>query len=185
MAAKKHHRKARHKSGAAGAHHKRRRVSGTKTTRRRRRVGAHEKMKDAVLMAAGVAAGAIVTPFIVQGITTAMGSGASAIPAWMVPGGGFATGAIIMGVSKGNHLVAGFGAGMAAIGAVMAANEIGLSEPGISGTAFSNNAAPGAVAVTRSVGCNNRVGSPQKFVNNSVGSTDRMQAMAVGALYSN
>lgn len=139
-------------------------------------------MHDAVLFGAGVAGGAIVTPFLVQGINSALGSAASQVPSWMVPGGGFATGVVVAGLAKGNMLLKGFGAGMAAIGAVMAANEAGLSEPGISGSAFANNAAPGATAVTTSLGCA-KVG--RGFVDTTVGSTSRMETMAIGALYSN
>lgn len=184
-AKKKHHKKGRRKSGAAGTHHRRRRVSGVRTTRRRRRVGAHEKLKDAVLLVVGAGLGGVVTPFIVQAVNTAA-SGITGMPAWMVPAGGVLTGAAVAGVGLAhkNYLAVGFGGGMAGVGAAMAANEMGLSEPGISGTAFSNNAAPGATAVTQSLGCR-KVGSPQKFVNQTVGNVDRMQAMAIGALYSN
>ena len=182
MSKKKHKRKSSRRVGKTTTAHKRRRVSGT-TSRRRRRVGAGGNLHDTILFAAGVVGGAIVTPFGIQAINTAMGSGASAVPGWMVPGGAFATGVVISGVAKNNQLLKGLGAGMAAVGAVMAANEIGLSEPGVSGTAFANNAAPGATAVSRSVGC--KVGSPQRFVNNSVGSVSRMEAQAIGALYSN
>lgn len=166
--------------------HHRRRVSGH-TTRRRRRVGASDTIKNAVLLGVGALGGGIITPFLVQGINTAMGSGASAIPAWMVPGGGAATGIVIAGVgfAHKNPLMIGFGGGMAGIGGAMAANEIGLSEPGISGTAFSNNSAPGSTAATTSIGCRSKVGSPQRYVNNSVGNMSRMEAQAIGALYSN
>lgn len=187
-AKKKHHKKSGRKRSASGTK-SRRRVAGTKSTRRRRRVGAHEKLKDAVLLAVGVGAGAVVTPFVVQAITTGLGSATSSLPGWMIPGGAFATGAVVAGAGLGkkSHLVTGFGAGMAAVGAVMTANEMGLNEPGIAGTAFSNNAAPGARAVTTSVGCRKRVGSPQRYVNTTVGkmSTQRARTMAIGALYSN
>lgn len=162
-------------------------MSGT-THRRRRRVSGANKVHDAVLLGAGVVAGAVITPFIVQMVNTALGSNAATMPAWLVPGGGLATGMVgaIIGESMNNKLLLGAGCGMAAIGAVMAANESGLlNEPGISGTAFANNAAPGATAVTTSLGCRNGVGSPQRFVNQTVGNMSSLEQQAIGALYSN
>jgi hypothetical protein len=88
-------------------------------------------------------------------------------------------------MARGNKLVEGLGAGFGSVGAVMAINETGiLNEPGISGTAFSNNAAPGATAATTSIGCR-KVGNPQQYMNNSVGNMSNRQNMAIGALWSN
>lgn len=185
MATKKKRKKVHRRAGATHHAKPKRRVSGT-THRRRRRVSGANKVHDAILLGVGVVGGAIVTPYIVQALNTAMGTN-SGIPAWLVPAGGFVTGltGAVIGESMNNKLLLGAGCGMAAIGGAMAANEFGLNEPGISGTAFANNAAPGATAATTSIGCRGKVGSPQRYVNNSVGNTSRMETMAIGALYSN
>lgn len=181
-AKKKHHRKSARRHTGAARH---RRVSGRKTTRRRRRVGKHEALTDAIVMGVGLVGGAVLTPFVIQGVSTSLGSAAASMPAWMVPGGALATGAVVAGVSlkHKNHFFTGVGAGMAAIGAVLVANEAGLNEPGISGTAFSNNAAPGSSAVTTSVGCRKMGARP--FLSNTVGNMSSLEAQAIGALYSN
>lgn len=181
-AKKKHHSKTRRRHPGGTKH---RRVTGKKTIRRRRRVGKHEALTDAIVMGVGLVGGAVLTPFVIQGVNTALGAAAASMPAWMVPGGALATGAVVAGVSLNhkNHFFTGLGAGMAAIGAVMVANEAGLNEPGIAGTAFSNNAAPGSSAVTTSIGCRRSVG--QAHLSNSVGNMSSMEAQAIGALYSN
>lgn len=145
----------------------------------------HKSIKEAAMFAGGIALGAVIAPFGVQAINTALGSNAATIPGWMVPLGGFATGVVVAGIgmSHNSHGIMGLGAGIAAVGAVMTANEAGLSEPGISGTAFSNNTAPGARAVTTSIG-NRRMGSPQRFINTTVGSMQDCEVKAIGALYS-
>lgn len=183
MATRKKHKKAHRRAGAT--HHsrtKKRRVSGT-THRRRRKVGAN-KLHEAVLFGAGLVAGAAVAPFAVQMGNTALGANAATMPAWMVPGAVAATGLVVHSVARGNKLIEGLGAGFGAVGTVMAINETGiLNEPGISGTAFSNNSAPGSHAATTSIGCKRSVGNPQRYVTNSVGSS--REAMAIGALWSN
>jgi hypothetical protein len=185
VATKKRRKKAHRRAGAS--HHRKtthkRKVSGT-THRRRRRVSGANKVHDAILLGVGILAGAGLTPFLVQMVKTALGSNAATMPAWLIPAGGFATGmtGAVLAESMNNKLLLGAGAGMAAVGGVMMLNESGLiNEPGISGTAFANNAAPGATAATTSIGCR-KVGSPQRYVNNSVGNTE---TMAIGALYSN
>jgi hypothetical protein len=163
--------------------HKKKKV-GAKKGHRRHRVGAGGKFERAALMGLGVIGGAILTPFLVQGVTTALGSGAASIPAWMIPGGGALTGGAIMTFGEKMPIVAGFGAGMLAVGGVMAANEIGLNEPGIAGLASSNNAPPGTRALSNAVGCN-KIGGPNAYINTTVGAHKRYRkAMAVGALIS-
>jgi hypothetical protein len=189
MATRKRHHKKSHRKVGKKTTHRRRRVSGRTTTRRRRRVGAsgvHQSLKDAAMLLGGVALGAVIAPFGVQAINTALGSNAATIPGWMVPLGGFATGGVIAGIgmTHKSHGLIGLGAGIAAVGAVMTANEAGLSEPGIAGTAFSNNTAPGARAITTSVGSRKRIGSPSAFMNNSVGNMKECEVQAIGALYS-
>jgi hypothetical protein len=184
---KRKHKTTRRRVGKHHTAHKRRRVSG-RPVRRRRRVGAsgaHKTLVDAAMLAGGVALGAIIAPFGIQAVNTALGSNAANMPGWMVPFGGFATGAVVaaVGMSHGSHGLTGLGAGIAAVGAVMTANEGGLSEPGIAGTAFANNAAPGATAATNSIGNRRRVGSPQRFINTTVGSMSDMEMKAIGALY--
>jgi hypothetical protein len=138
------------------------------------------------MLLGGVALGAVIAPFGVQAVNTALGANAANMPGWMVPFGAFASGGVVAGIgmSHKSHGLIGLGAGIAAVGAVMTANEAGLSEPGISGTAFSNNTAPGARALTTSVGSRRRVGSPSAFMNNSVGTMQDVEMKAIAGLYS-
>jgi hypothetical protein len=181
MATKKRRRKT-HRVGAkkhTRRHHApRRKVSG----RRRRRVGASD-FHESLIMGAGVALGAIVTPFGIQAINTALGAATAQMPGWMVPGGAALTGGAIAYVGRKNPFALGFGAGMLAIGAVETANEAGLNEPGISGLAMSNNS---GVAMARAVGCGKKMGGPVNYVNQTVGARKRSRKnYAIGAFYSN
>jgi hypothetical protein len=130
----------------------------------------------------GIAGGGILAPFAIQMVNTALGSNAASMPGWMVPAGGGLTGVVIAAMAD-MPVLKGFGAGFGGVCAAMAANEAGISEPGISGTAFSNNAAPGATAATASIG-RRSIGSPQRFVNTVVGNMKDVEVKAIGALYS-
>lgn len=150
--------------------------------RRRHRVGAGGKMETAILKGVGVAVGAIITPFLVQGVQTAFGAATASAPEWLFPGGAAITGGAIATFGGKMPVVEGIGMGMLAVGAVMVANDMGLNEPGISGLAMSSNVPAGTAHISQSIGCGPRSGVG--FVNQTVGGYRPRRAMSVGALVS-
>lgn len=161
-------------------HHKKRKV-GAKKGHRRRHVGAGGKLEQAVLTGVGLVLGAIGTPYLVQGGNT-MASGWTGMPEWLVPTGVGIIGGGVAYMGEKMPLVKGLGYGMLGVGAVMAANQMGLNEPGISGLASSNNAPAGTRALSNAVGCN-KMGGPGAYLNHTVGARKAYRrTMSVGAL---
>lgn len=161
-----------------------------KVTHRRRKVGASGAIQDIILGSLAIGAGAVTGAFLVQAGNTAFGA---SMPAWAVPAGIAAGGAVLPLIVKKNVLASGFGAGLLAVAAVMTLNETGaINVPGISGLAMSNNAPPGTTslskAVGRRMGCAKVGAGPSNYLNQVVGSMSsrsRRHAMAVGSLIVN
>lgn len=164
--------------------HKKKKV-GARKGHRKHRVGAHGKLEQAALTAIGVVGGALLTPFLIQAANTALGSNAATIPAPLVPGAIGLAGAGIAYAGDKMAIVKGAGMGMFAVGALMAANEMGLNEPGIAGLSAGSNTSYGTAHLSNAVGCK-KMGNAN-YLNKTVGRTmarRTRRAMAVGALIS-
>jgi hypothetical protein len=157
---------------------------------RRRRVGASDGgATELLLRIAGVGLGAVGGAYLIQAGNTALGA---SMPAWAIPAGVAAAGGVGIWMSKKNVLGQSLSMGLVAIGGTLAANEIGLNVPGISGMAMSSNAPAGTSlrkAIGNRVGCSNKIsGGPSAYLNKVVGSMNsrkRRHAMAVGSLIIN
>lgn len=154
-------------------HHKKRKVSGK------------AEIQEFALRVVGVGAGALTGAFLIQAGNTALSS--QKLPAWVIPSGVAAAGAVIPLIAKKNPLAEDFGMGMLAIGAAFAVNETFLSVPGIAGLAMSSNT-PNAPGLKSSVGCTNggmKVAGPGAYLSRTVGARNGMtRAKRFGALVS-
>jgi hypothetical protein len=166
----------RKKTKKKGGHPKRRRVSGL------------SGIMHVAGQVAAAAAGGIVASFGVNAVKTAFSSqiASGSLPMWLPPLGAALTGGAIAGFVKKVPYAEEFGLGMAAVGGVMTANEMGLNIPGISGLAFGTNAAGNTL--TNAIGCNKMGAGPNAYLSNTVGNLmpgRKVSPMAVASLIAN
>jgi hypothetical protein len=153
------------------------RVGGTHR-RKRHKVGAIKpgSIEHYALMGVGVLGGAVLGAYGVQAITTAVGSSTPPVVAPLIVA---AAGVVPMAIGGGNPLTDGVGAGMLAIGGIMAANQTFLNVPGISGMSMTSNAPAGTPVIRTSIGQ-----GPKAYIDQTVGYMSRKQR-TMGAVASN
>jgi hypothetical protein len=128
------------------------------------------------LMGVGVLGGAVLGAYAVQALGTAFGSTTPPfVPPIVVAGAGI----IPMAIGRGNPLTDGVGAGMLAVGGIMAANQTFLNVPGISGMSMTSNAPTGSPTIRTSIGQ-----GPKAYIDQTVGYMSSKQRR-LGALASN
>jgi lysylphosphatidylglycerol synthetase-like protein (DUF2156 family) len=152
--------------------HKKRKVGKIKRHRRKKVSG----ITDVVMQGVAITVGGLTAAFGVQAINTAVGA---SMPAWAAPAGVAAVGVVLPMLLKNNKMAEAAGAGIFAVGAVMAVNQFGLNVPGISGMAMSSNAGPQSTVLRQAVGSAPRMNG---YMRNTVG---RHPVGAIGQLVDN
>lgn len=167
---------------------KRKKTKKAGSHRRKKRVGAMDGIMEGLICAAAAVAGGVGAAFAIQAGNTAFGSQLTTAQ-WVVPTGtaGLGVGVMYLGHKEKQPALTCLGAGIAAVGGTLAVNQMGLSVPGISGLAMSNNAPMGTSALSKAVGRHGvgcaKVNGPNAYLNKTVsGRSNRL--MRVGALIS-
>jgi hypothetical protein len=167
---------------------KRRKTKKAGSHRRKKRVGAMDGIMEAVMCVGATVVGGLGAAFAIQAGNTAFGAQLASAQ-WVVPAGtaGLGAGVMYLGHKEKQPALTCLGAGVAAVGGVLAVNQMGLSVPGISGLAMSNNAPFGTSALSKAVGRHGmgcaKVNGPNAFLNKTVsGRSSRL--MRMGSLIS-
>lgn len=158
--------------------------------RRKKKVGAMDGIMEGVMCAIAAVAGGVGAAFAIQAGNTAFGSQLTNAQ-WVVPTGtaGLGVGIMYLGHKEKQPALTCLGAGITAVGGTLAVNQMGLSVPGISGLAMSNNAPYGSSTLSKAVGRHGmgcaKVNGPSAFLNKTVsGRAASSRLMRVGALIS-